>query len=409
MKKEMCRALTDSGLDVVFVGICPTPGLYFALRTLPVDGGLMITASHNPKEYNGMKICLGTESVWGEEIQEIKRLYKAGQHIATHAIGQMNEYPIVDEYVNMLADHFKHLVGMQLSAVIDCGNGAAGTVLPQLVERMQWKNVQLLYCDVDGTYPHHEADPTVEKNMLDVKKFLATTNAAVGLGLDGDCDRLGAMTKAGELVSGDKLLAVFAQPLLKENAGATIVFDIKASEGLIELLYAWGAQPHMSPSGHTNIKERMKKYNALLAGELSGHYFFKDRYYGFDDGIYALLRLFEILQTSGKSLQELLAVFPKKYSSLEYRLACPEEKKAAVIAAIQKAFTARDDITMVTVDGIRATMPYGWGLVRPSNTQAVLSMRFESDSREGLQKVKQDFIAILSHHLDAEVLQELQK
>jgi phosphomannomutase/phosphoglucomutase len=404
IKDEVCRALQDSGIDVFFVGTCPTPALYFSLFTKPVDGGIMITASHNGKEFNGMKICLGTNSIWGKEIQEIKNLYNQKKYCAAQSRGTITHHPIIPEYIAWLTNHFRHLRGMPLRMIIDCGNGAAGTVLPDLVAAMQWHNVTLLYPEVDGTYPHHEADPTIAANMRDIQTLLATTDAAVGIGLDGDCDRMVPMTKEGFLVPGDQLLSLFAQQILAQHPGAGIVFDIKSSSGLIELLHAWQAQPVMSPSGHSIIKDMMHKHTAILGGELSCHFFFKDRYFGYDDGIYAMLRMCEIVHASGKSLSELLKIFPRKCSSAELRLACPENKKQIIVHQLKQLFTSLPNAQVITIDGVRATFPFGWGLVRPSNTQASLSMRFESDTKDGLHTVMALFRNALTHHLEPSIL-----
>jgi len=401
IKEQLCKALLDSGLDVVFIGVCPSPVLYFALHTLPVQAGLMITASHNTKEYNGIKILLGKHSVWGKQIQEIYEYFKERREVAALEQGEMSYYPIIKDYVAWMVQHFAALKDMSLSAIVDCANGAAGTVLPELVEAMQWKYVTLLFPEVDGTYPNHEADPTIEANMQELKKRLATTDAQVGVGLDGDCDRMAAMTKNGFLVPGDQLLAVFAVSVLKKHPQATVVCDIKSSSGLIELLEQHGAHPIISPSGHSWIKDTMKKNNAILAGELSCHFFFKDDYFGYDDGIYAMMRLFKLLEETGKSLQELLTVFPKRVSSMEYRIDCPEEKKKEIIQALKNAFAQRSDVQLLTIDGVRATMNNGWGIVRPSNTQPVLSMRFESDSESGLKNVKQEFFDVLKNYFNA--------
>ena len=408
IKNELCRGLVESGLDVVFVGVCPSPALYFALHKLPVDGGLMITASHNPKEYNGIKICLGTESIWGKQIREIGALYRAGKHITTDVRGTITDHPIIPAYINWFADKFSHLIGMDLSVVIDCGNGAGGAVIPQLVKRMEWKNAQLLYEEVDGTFPNHEADPVVAKNMKDVKHTLATTDAVVGVGLDGDADRMGAMTKQGVLVPGDKMLSVFAQSILKKHPGAGVVLTVVASQGLVELLDMWGAKSYMTPVGHSIVEQKMKEQNALLAGETSGHFFFRDRHFGYDDGIYAMCRLFEILIDTKKSLHELVSVFPKKVTSQEFRVPCSEEAKWRIVEDVKHILSQRSDIDILDIDGVRATMSYGWGIIRPSNTQAVLSMRFESDTNEGLQLVKEDFIEALKQHFDfADIRQQL--
>ena len=432
IKQEMCRALSDSGMNVMFIGLCPSPVLYFALHTLPVDGGLMITASHNPKEYNGIKICCGTKSVWGEEIQHIARLYKEKKHVIvkdnpsihcsssnTHSRaealakaggergkGNIVDYPLIPAYVDWLVDHFQQLKNMDLAVVIDCGNGVAGTVMPQLIKKMGWQQVKLLYEDVDGTFPNHEADPVKEVNMRAVKQQLDTTDAYIGIGFDGDADRMGAMMKTGTLIPGDKLLGIFAHSIVQKNPGTPIVFNVICSSALVELLEEWGAQPIITAVGHSIIEEEMRKQGALLGGETSCHFFFKDRYFGYDDGIYAACRLFEILLTSGKSLQELLQMFPPKVTSPEYRIPCPEEKKQLIVDKVKQLFTRQPDITTITIDGVRATMKYGWGILRASNTQPVLSLRFESDSLKGLQQVKHDFFVALQDYLDVDELRK---
>jgi len=406
IRDMVAKGIIDSGMDVVFVGTCTTPVIYFTMYNLPVDAGIMITASHNPKEYNGIKLMLGKETVWGKRLQEIKSFYKRQQFITAAQKGSYQEHLMIDSYVSWLAEHFKHLKGMELSAVIDCANGAAGTVMPQLVKAMQWRNVALLYPEVDGTYPNHEADPTVEKNMLEVKRLLQTTDVQVGLGLDGDCDRMDPMTKSGFLVPGDQLLAVFSKKIIETNPGASVVFDIKSSSALIEVLEKIGATPVISPSGHSIIKDQMKKHDALIGGELSCHFFFHDKYFGYDDGVYAALRLFEILVESGQTLEQLLTIIPKKFSSPEYRVKCDEEKKYAVVESVKDVFTHRPDVQALTIDGIRATMSYGWGLVRVSNTQPALTIRFESDSSQGLQHVKKDFYDALLPFFDGAWLQQ---
>ncbi len=421
IKEEMCRAIQESGLDALFVGMCPSPVLYFALHTQPVDAGLMITASHNTKEYNGIKISLAKEAVWGSQIQEIKELYKQKKHIHLSSKGNYSEKLLIPLYVDWLAKHFNHLVGMDLAALVDCANAAGGAVLPALVAKMQWANVQILYAEVDGNYPNHEADPTVEENMQDVKKNLMENNSSysnsqlmgwkpvIGIGLDGDCDRMAAMTRAGFLVPGDQMLALFAQQVVRDEPGAAVVFDIKSSSGLIEVLELLRAKPVLSATGHSNIKQAMKKHHALLGGELSCHFFFHDRYFGYDDGIYAMMRLFEILTQSDKTFEQMLMTFPTKFSSREYRIPCPENDKRGVISKVYDFFVNRADAKVVTVDGVRVQLPHGWGIVRASNTQPVLSMRFESNSPHGLADVKQLFIDALSPYYTGNQLDELLK
>jgi len=405
IKEELSRAFIDSGIDVIFIGVCTTPVLYFALYNLPVEGGLMITASHNPKEYNGIKLCLNKASVWGLQVQEIKKLFKQDRSMSTGNKGVYKEQSLIPEYIDWLADHFSDLKDMQLSVVVDCGNGAAGTVLPQLVEKMNWPYVSLLYPEVDGTYPNHEANPTEIKNMRDVQKLLVETDVSVGIGLDGDCDRMAPMTKSGFLVPGDQLLALFSHDMLKKYPGSGIVFGVKSSQGLVDLLTQWNAKPHMSPTGHAIIKDQMRKHGALLGGELSCHFFFKDEYFGYDDGLYAMMRLFRVLMQSSKTLDELLAVFPQKVSTPEYFLECDDTGKHEVVEAVKKTFVHSSSAHVITIDGARAVFDYGWGIVRASNTSPKLTVRFESDTQEGLRRVKAVFVDKLSPYFDCALLQ----
>lgn len=404
IKSELCKALVDSGLDVVFIGTCPSPVLYFALHALPVDAGLMITASHNGKEYNGLKICLGKESVWGDQIQEIRQLVHTKASLKSSRKGIYEEYNLIKDYVDAMSQQFPHLIGMNRSIVIDCGNGAAGTVWPLLIEKMKWPQAILLFAEVDGNYPHHEADPIVEENMRFLKKQMLSGLFDVGIGLDGDCDRMAPMTRTGELVLGDKMLALFSHDILADNPGATVVFDVKCSSGLSELLLKWGGVPCMSATGHSIIKDQLKKNNALLAGELSCHFFFNDRYFGYDDANYAALRLFELLEKTGKPLEKLLEVFPQKFNTPEIRIMCEQEQMKTIIEKVKHDFFLRADATVMTLDGIRVTMDYGWGMLRASNTQPVLCLRFESGSPEGLYRIKQDFIDALKPYFKDDVL-----
>lgn len=407
IKEELTRAFLDSGIDVIFIGTCPTPVLYFSLFNLDVQGGIIITASHNGKEYNGLKICLDQKSIWGEQIQKIKHSYNEKKSSLANKKGTYSTVNMIDIYISWLKNHFKHLVGMQLSVLIDCGNGAAGTVLPKLIKEMAWKGTDLLYAEVDGNYPNHEADPVVEKNMQDLKKLVIEKPYKFGIGFDGDCDRMAPLTREGAIVPGDKLLAVFANQLVTIQPDSTIVFDIKCSGGLIEVLDALKARWIISPSGHSIIKNEMKKNNALLAGELSCHFFFKDRYYGYDDGIYAMMRLFEIILQTGKNLSELLTIFPEKYNTPEYRIVCEKQQTDLLLAEVIKTFEQDPTVQLMTIDGIRVTMKDGWGLLRPSNTQPVICLRFEANSEINLAKIKQTFINLMTPYINQATLAEL--
>ncbi|MFC1842827.1 phosphomannomutase/phosphoglucomutase [Candidatus Dependentiae bacterium] len=410
IKDALRDAMQDSGLDVVFIGVCPSPVLYFTLHNKidnkNIDAGLMVTASHNPKEYNGIKICFNKKNVWGDQVQEIKELFKEKKRVLSGVKGSCCEQAVIPQYIQWLKKHFNNLVGMDLSVVVDCGNGVGGTIMPQLIEQMEWKNIQTLFQEVDGDYPNHEADPVVYENMRFVKEALEKTDAQIGIGLDGDCDRMAPMTKNGELVTGDKLLAVYAKPILQDNPGASIVCDIKASSGLLEIVENMGGKISLSPSGHSIVKKLMSEQGALLGGELSCHFFFADRYFGYDDAFYSMMRLFEILVKDKKSLQELISLFPKKISTPEMRIECADNKKKEVVQQVKLLFEKKPNVTLVTIDGVRAIMDYGWGILRVSNTQPAVSLRLESSTEEGLEKVKHDFYNAMSPHFDQDVLKE---
>jgi len=414
IKKELFRALTDAGLTVLNVGICSSPVIYFGLHTQKIDAGIMITASHNPAAYNGLKICLGTTSLSGEAIREIRTLYKQNKKLEKlERPGDVKNINLVDLYVDWITNHFVHLKNMDVPLIVDCGNGTSGPELLKVIDKLCWTGVDVLYADADGTFPNHEADPSVEKNMQDVKEALIKGKYLFGIGLDGDGDRMGAMTKGGTLIPADRLLALFAQPLFadaqKNYSNTGVVFDIRSSQGLVDLLTEWGTNSYWSPAGHSNIKKSMKEKNALLGGEMSCHFMFADKYFGYDDGIYAALRLIEIIVASGKSLDELISIFPNKYSSPEIRIRCGQLDTRLVVKDVHESFARSKKGKLTTIDGVRVECDYGWGLVRESNTQPVLSMRFESDSPQGLQLIKKDFFIILRRYFDDVLLkQELQ-
>lgn len=403
LKEEICKGLLDSGMDVIFIGLCPTPGLYFATNYLPVDAGLMITASHNPMQDNGIKITLDRQSVWDDQIKVIRDLFKAGTKITTTQKGTYQEFPIIEKYVEYLSNSFPNLHNFKTNSIIDCGNGTAGSVLPQLIKKMNLLKTDLLFEKIDGNFPNHEPDPTVEKNLEQLKDEIKNNNKiSLSIALDGDCDRVATMTKSGKLVSGDVLLGIFSQFLDKSKTDnkIAVAFDIKCSTGLIELLEKNNIKPCVAPTGFAYVKEAMKQNNALFGGELSGHYCFKDRYFGYDDGIYAMLRLFEILQISDKSLEELIETFPKRVSSKEFRIECSEEKKINIINCAKQILSSNPETQILEIDGIRASMKYGCGILRASNTQPVLSMRFESSNEKDLMRVKEDFFNAISQHFD---------
>lgn len=401
---QISKAVTDMGFDVIDLGTVPTPVAYFAVKKFNNPSMIMITASHNPKEYNGIKIW----GAHGEQIQEIRKIYEKINPLPETSIrsGKSAAYDIVSDYLDYIDSSFAHLKNSDIRALIDCGNGASGTIIPKIIQRMGWINVKLLFDEVDGNFPNHEADPTVVGNMqVAINEIKNNKDLDFGIGFDGDADRMCPITKSGTLVGGDRLLAIFAKPVLKAHKNATIVFDIKSSSCLIESLEKWGANPVISASGHSIIKDAIKKYDAKLAGELSCHFFFNDRYFGYDDGIYAMMRLIEILATEKKPLDALLNEIPSKESTAEIKIKCATEAdKKIIVDQVKNLFAARTDVQAITIDGIRAQMCYGWGLLRASNTQPALILRFESDSKEGLSRVKNDFYNALRPHFDDKLL-----
>lgn len=404
IKQELTKALIDSGINVLFLGVCTTPSVYFSLHNLPVDGGVMITASHNPKEYNGFKICLGKESIAGDQIREFKDVYTSGIRIAASTKGTYTDQPIHDLYIGWLVEHFAHLKNIDVPIVIDCGNGAAGTMIPRLIKELGWQNVRIIYEEVDGNYPHHEADPTVEKNMADLRQILLQGSYSFGIGFDGDVDRMAAMTNNGYLVTGDRLLTLYSGPILKNHPGASIICDISSSSILLNILESWGAHPRMVQTGHTNIKHAIKEHHAMLGGELSCHFFFADRYFGYDDGIYAALRLVELIHESKKSLTDMLSVFPTTFSTPVIRIPCEPTISTAIVSAVRQYALKNPQILCTTIDGVRLDLPEGWFLVRASNTQPVLCVRCEASSSEELLRLKHEVLGLLKPYFDQKQL-----
>jgi phosphomannomutase/phosphoglucomutase len=409
IKEKLMQAAHDSGLDVLDVGLCPTPVLYSVLHTTEVTSGLMITASHNPGEYNGIKICANKKIIWGQEIKKIatliqeRRFYKP---VLTRMLSTKT-YDAKAAYIALMKKEFSSLRGLSFPVIFDCGNGAAGSVFPDLIKAMEFKETELLFEAVDGTFPHHEADPTVKKNMtVLIEAILQSNGKKIGIGFDGDVDRMGLIDEKGNLIPGDQLLALFARFINWQEHEKLIICDIKCSQGLSESLNEQNITVTMVPSGHSIIKDAMSRHDAWLAGELSCHFFFADRYFGYDDGMYAAFRVLEIMQTTGKKLTELLAFFPVKVATTEIRIPCHEQDKFRVLAAVKEKFGARSDVSMINVDGIRIQASYGWGLMRASNTQSDFCFRFESDTLDGLHAIQQDFLTVLDPLMNTKKLKE---
>jgi phosphomannomutase / phosphoglucomutase len=366
--------------------VVPTPLLYFSMLHWRMDGGAMITGSHNAAEYNGFKLGVGPTTIFGEEIQRVRRIIEARAFKTTGAKGVLSYRPVLPDYREYIKRNIKLTPGMKVA--VDGGNGCGGAVAAPLMREMGVETVEL-YIEMDGRFPHHHPDPTVEENMRDLQAAVKKSGAIVGIAYDGDADRIGAVDENQRIVWGDELLVVFSRAILNERPGAAIIGDVKCSRRLYDDIAQHGGRPIMWKTGHSLIKSKLKQENAALAGEMSGHMFFNDRYYGFDDAIYASLRLLEILGHEGRGLAALLADLPKTTFTPEIRLDCPDDRKFDVVRKAADYF--RRNYDTVEIDGARVAFPGGWGLVRASNTQPALVMRFEARDEQALAEIRSIF------------------
>ncbi len=379
----LVSGMLETGLDIVDVGVCPTPLLYFAIRHLDREGGIMITASHNPPEYNGFKICNGFDTIAGEEIQDLRRIVESENFVSGD--GCITEADIFTPYVEFVTGNIT--LKRKLRVGVDAGNATGGPVALAILEKLGCE-VHPIYCDMDGNFPNHEPDPTVMENLTDLQALVRQERLDVGVAYDGDCDRLGVLDHRGEVVYGDKLMIVFAREILTRRPNSIFISEVKCSKTLYDDIEQRGGKPIMWKTGHSLIKAKMKEVQAVLAGEMSGHMFFKDRYFGFDDGIYSSCRLLEILSETGKTIPELLEGVPFTHTTPEIRVDCPDEIKFEVVEKAKQAFRA-DDLMLIDVDGARVIFPDGWGLVRASNTQPVLVLRYEAETQERLASIRE--------------------
>jgi len=380
--RAMIDGLRSTGVDVTDLGVVPTPLTYFAAATLPVDGLVMITGSHNPPEYNGLKVGVGKSTLHGDGIQALLRRIEADRF--AEGSGQQDTHDIVAPYLAYVLQNLK-LGPRKLKVVIDAGNGTGGVVAVPLFRSLGVEVVPL-FVEMDGRFPNHHPDPTVEKNLQFLKEKVLATGADLGIAYDGDADRLGAVDEKGKVLWGDQLMILFSRAVLAENPGAVIVGEVKCSKTLYDDIAARGGRGIMWKAGHSLIKAKMKEEGALLAGEMSGHIFFAHRWLGFDDGIYSSGRLLELVSRTDRPVSTLLSDVPKTFSTPEIRYDCPEEMKFELVRRAQEWFAARHDA--VTVDGVRVLFPDGWGLVRASNTQPLLVLRFEAQTAGRLAEIQ---------------------
>jgi len=387
--EKIIEGLMSAGCEVTDIGVCPTPVLYFSIKHLGQEGGVMVTASHNPKEYNGFKICKGSDSVHGQELQKIRGIIEANAFVSGK--GSRKSHDVIPAYQAFIRENIK--LRRPLRIAVDAGNGTAGVVALPILRQLGCE-VHDLYCEMDGNFPNHEADPTVLKNMQDIIALVKEKKLDIGIGYDGDGDRIGVVNEKGEIVFGDKIIIIFAREILSRKPGATFISEVKCSKTMYDDIEKHGGRAVMWRTGHSLIKQKMKEEKAELAGEMSGHIFFADRYLGYDDAIYASCRLLEILSDTGKTLSELLSDVPKTYSTPEIRVECPDDIKFDLVEKVSRYFEERYKV--ITIDGVRVLFDDGWGLVRASNTQPVLVLRFEAMSEQRLSEIRNLVEAIVA-------------
>ena len=379
--EALIQGLMSTGCDVVDIGICPTPVYYFSLFHLNKEGGMMVTGSHNPPEFNGFKVSVGKTTIFGEEIQNLRRLIEKGEF--TSGKGNLSEIEIIRPYQKYIKENIR--LNKKIRVVIDAGNGTAGVVAGPLLRDLGCE-VEELYCEIDGRFPNHFPDPTIPKNLEDMIDRMRKTQADVGIGYDGDGDRIGLVDDMGNIIWGDQLMILFSREILKEKKGATFIAEVKCSQNLFNDIEKHGGKAIMWKTGHSLIKEKMREEKAVLGGEMSGHIFFADRYFGYDDAIYASCRLVELISKTDQRLSQLLDDVPKTFITPEIRVDCPDEMKFKVVERVKDDL--RKNYPIIDVDGVRVKFDDGWGLVRASNTQPVLVLRFEALTERRLQEIK---------------------
>jgi phosphomannomutase / phosphoglucomutase len=377
------QGILSTGCDVVDIGLCPTPVLYFSIHHLDLEGGAMVTASHNPPEYNGFKLMSGHDSIHSQGLQEIRKIIETKAFVT--GSGNRTRADVLTPYKKYILENIT--ISRTIRIGIDAGNGTGGiTALPVLKEL--GCEVHDIFCDPDGSFPNHEADPTQKKNLGDLISLVREKNLDLGVGYDGDGDRIGVVDAKGNVIYGDQLMVIYAREILSRKPGATFISEVKCSMVMYDDIKKHGGKAVMWRTGHSLIKKKMKEENAELAGEMSGHMFFKDRYFGFDDALYATCRLLEILAATGRGVDELIQDLPKTFTTPEIRKECPDEIKFAVVKKIVDHYKARQKV--IDIDGMRAVYPDGWGLVRASNTQPALVLRFEALTADRLQEIQQE-------------------
>lgn len=389
------KGFVESGGEVYLLGLITSPMCYYSTFQLDLDGAIMVTGSHNPPEYNGFKISFGKTTIFGEEILKLKTYIEKKDYVS--GSGSEKKYDIIPEYLERYKKEFGQMKPFRV--VLDCGNGAAGSIVRKLYNTVGLQP-EILFEQPDGNFPNHHPDPTVEENLVHLRQKVLETGATVGIGFDGDADRIGIVDHTGKMIYGDELMTLFARSVLADKKGEKIVGDVKCSDRLYADIEKSGGVPVMWKTGHSLIKEKVKTEKAPFGGEMSGHVFFADRNYGYDDAPYAGLRLCEIISKTGKNVQELLAGLPAAYNTPEIRIDTTEEKKVLIVEKVKEAFSKpSDDYKVNLIDGIRISFKEGWALARASNTQPVLVVRFESNTPEGLKKIEKSVMDVVNKYL----------
>jgi phosphomannomutase/phosphoglucomutase len=385
----LARGIQKSGIDVIDLGLVATPMTYFAAYQLKTDSAVMLTGSHNPPDYNGLKMVLGGDTLSGDAIQALRIRLEKGDLV--NGSGSYSRHDIADEYLNRITADVK--LARKMKIIVDCGNGVPGAFAPQLYRDMGCE-VEEMFCEVDGNFPNHHPDPSVPENLRDLIERLKTSDAEIGFAFDGDGDRLGVVTKDGRIIFPDRQLMLFAQDVLARNPGAEIIFDVKSTRNLFSWIRERGGKPLLWKTGHSFIKAKMKETGALLAGEMSGHIFFKERWFGFDDGLYAGARMLEFLSKQA-DINATLHGLPDTVNTPELQIKMEEGAHYALIDKLQKTARFPDATEVITLDGLRVEYADGFGLMRPSNTTPVIVLRFEADNEVALKRIQEEFRAVL--------------
>jgi phosphomannomutase / phosphoglucomutase len=390
LSKALARGLAAAGMDVIDIGVVATPMVYFATHLFDTGSGVMVTGSHNPPEYNGLKMMLAGETLAAEAIQDLRRVSEKGEFAS--GAGAIETADVSGPYLDRIASDVE--LARPMTIAVDCGNGSPGAFAPKLYRRLGCEVIEL-FCEVDGTFPNHHPDPSKPENLKDLVSELSRTDAEVGLAFDGDGDRLGVVTKSGKIIYPDRQLMLFAEEVLSRHPGAQIIFDVKCTRNLFPWIRKHGGRPVLWKTGHSLIKSKLRETGAPLAGEMSGHIFFKDRWYGFDDGLYAGARLLELLSRVDNA-SKLLESLPDSISTPELNMALDKEgDNHRLVEKLQKNARFEGATEVNTIDGLRVEYPDGFGLMRASNTTPVLVLRFEGDSQDALARIQRDFKRVL--------------